>query len=96
MSVMGATVWEVLWTIFAGSIIVGLLVQLIADSLKGKTTWPGRIGALLFIPAGIAMGEGSVPALAASLLAMAALALIDRYLRKSRTAPAGGTDAAST
>jgi len=87
--------WEVVWTIFGGSIIVGFFVLLISDSLKGKTTWPGRIGALLFIPAGIAMAEGSVPVLAAVLLAMAALALSERHLRESGTARASSKDAAS-
>ena len=95
MSVIGATTWEVAWTIFAGSIIVGFVVLLISDSLKGKTTWAGRIGALLFIPAGIAMAEGSVPVLAAVLLAMAALALIDGHLHKSGTARTSSKDAAS-
>lgn len=90
MTVFGATVWEVLWTIFAGAIIVGLVVLLIADALSGKATWPGRISVLLFIPAGVAMGEGSVPALGALLLAMVVLALVDRHLRKTRTTGASG------
>jgi putative effector of murein hydrolase LrgA (UPF0299 family) len=83
--ILAATIWEILWTLFAGTIIVGIVVLLIVDALDGKATWPGRAGALLFIPAGVAMAEGEAIVLAVIGVCMAALAAYDR---RARSAPA--------
>ena len=85
--IVAATLWEILWILFAGSIVVGVFVLLIADALGGKVTWPGRIGAMLFIPAGVAMAEGETVVLGAILACMAALALVERRRRRDLPRP---------
>lgn len=86
--ILAATIWQILWTLFAGTIIVAIVLLLIADALDGKVTWPGRIGALLFIPAGVAMAEGETLILGAIVVSMAALALVDRHAQRRRSRPA--------
>ena len=88
------TIGEVVLLILGIALVGALMATLVAESQRNKVTWAGRIGALLFIPAGVAMAEGHVPGLVASLVAMGACAWIDR--RAARRQSAGVASAPAT